>query len=154
MICPFYGEIWSNWTYCSCSLCITALPLTAFQAGSSGEGAYQEFLLFLKCGHAFKKRWLGCCWTDCMQNAFLRCVGWSGLWKEETLLFTLSAYYLICQQPAVSGQREIKAAVEQNGIFVHDWLWKQSFDVLNWWEVKGKRGLLEHGSDFSQALGK
>lgn len=59
----------------SCSLCITALPLTAYPAGSSGEEACQEFLLFLKRGHAFRKRCLGCCWTDCMQNAFLRCVG-------------------------------------------------------------------------------
>lgn len=62
-----------------------------------------------------------------------------GLWKEEPLLFTVSAYYLNCQQ-AVSGQSEIKAAGEQNGIFVNCWLWKGSFDLLNWWEVTEKGG--------------
>lgn len=76
----FLGEIWSSWSYCSCSLCITASTSSCFPAriikGGRLPAASVAFEMWGRAAwHMCSKRCLRCCRTDCMQDAFLKCKG-------------------------------------------------------------------------------
>lgn len=73
----FCGEMWSSTVLAPYALLL--LTLAAFSGTIIRGGSLPVVSGFEMWGraawHACSKRCLGCCWPDCMHNAFLRCEG-------------------------------------------------------------------------------